>query len=315
VNAGGGNFAAATSHFTAQYYGYHLASGDFDADGRLDLAVAHYNSDRLTVLQGNSDGTFRTAQTYAPGGNPIALAVADFNADGRPDLASAGHNNSTVRVLTGNGRQLLMEDPASSGLRSGFGRGNLSVYSVDTDYWSFSGSAGDRLTIAAENPGSPNSSGLNYTVYRPDGVYLTNFFTDQFGRGQSSPVVLPASGTYFIGVTYNYGYEGEYRFRATIANPPVQSEAENNGGTSSATALSFTTAGSNRTATAGGFVQTVSDLDYFSLGTVNAGESIFLKNPKPRRSNILPNAAVYKKSKGLIVESGSGRAMDGVAQV
>ena len=55
-----------------------------------------------------------------------------------------------------------------SGVKSGFGRGNLTSTS-DYDYWSFSAQAGETLTLAAETLGSPNNSSLLYDIYRPDG--------------------------------------------------------------------------------------------------------------------------------------------------
>src|SRR5262249_47278215 len=155
------------------------------------------------------------------------------------------------------------------------------VYNTDEDYWSFSAKAGDRLTIASETPGNPNNTGLRYDVFGPDGTFLNRFYADQFGRGELPPLTLPGSGTYFVGVYYNYAYEGEYRFRATIATPPAQIETEANDGTSTANAVTLTTAASGRTGTMAGFVRNASDLDYFSLGTVNAGETVFLTTRKP----------------------------------
>jgi hypothetical protein len=80
-----------------------LVSGDFNGDGRPDLAIADYNSGEVSVLLGNGDGTFQTPATYAVGNGPFALVAGDFNGDGRTDLAVANIHDNDVSVLLGNG--------------------------------------------------------------------------------------------------------------------------------------------------------------------------------------------------------------------
>ena len=86
-----------------------VAVGDFNRDGRPDLAVANYAASlpgTVSVLLGNGDGTFQPALTFGTSGaNPEYVAVGDFNGDGVPDLAVAhsGSTPGTVSVLLGNG--------------------------------------------------------------------------------------------------------------------------------------------------------------------------------------------------------------------
>ena len=81
-----------------------IASGDFNADGKLDLAVACFTrpNQGVSVLVGNGDGSFQAQQPYPIGIAPIAVAVGDFNSDGAPDLAVADAVG-TVIVLLNNG--------------------------------------------------------------------------------------------------------------------------------------------------------------------------------------------------------------------
>jgi hypothetical protein len=83
-----------------------VAIADLNADGRPDLAVANLNSNTVSVLLGNGNGTFGVKTDFGVGSAPVSVAIADFNADGRPDLAVANGGygvGSTVSVLLGNG--------------------------------------------------------------------------------------------------------------------------------------------------------------------------------------------------------------------
>src|SRR5256712_3446229 len=79
-----------------------VAVGDFNGDGKLDLAVANYDSTTVSVLLGNGDGTFQTAQNFGAGGSPAFVAAGDFNGDGKLDLAVANYGSTTVSVLISN---------------------------------------------------------------------------------------------------------------------------------------------------------------------------------------------------------------------
>jgi len=88
---------------------YAVATGDFNNDGILDLAVANVSSTTVSILLGNGDGTFQTQAEYQGGYDPIAVGVGDFNHDGNLDLAVVNNGNKsngqpgTVTILLGNG--------------------------------------------------------------------------------------------------------------------------------------------------------------------------------------------------------------------
>jgi hypothetical protein len=79
-----------------------VVAGDFNGDGKPDLAVANSSSGDISIFIGNGDGTFQAPQTYATGyGGASYIATGDFNGDGKLDLVVA--NAGTVSILLGNG--------------------------------------------------------------------------------------------------------------------------------------------------------------------------------------------------------------------
>jgi methionine-rich copper-binding protein CopC len=80
-----------------------VTTGDVDKDGDLDLLVADYASNTVSVLTGNGDGTFNAQVTYAVGSYPVSVMTGDVNGDNRLDLLVGNNVSNTVSVLTGNG--------------------------------------------------------------------------------------------------------------------------------------------------------------------------------------------------------------------
>ena len=73
--------------------------GDFNLDGKPDLAAANTASGTISVLMGLGNGLFATALTFDVGAAPVWMAVTDLNADGKPDLVVAKSSSGTVSVL------------------------------------------------------------------------------------------------------------------------------------------------------------------------------------------------------------------------
>jgi Bacterial Ig-like domain (group 3)/FG-GAP-like repeat/FG-GAP repeat len=82
---------------------FSVAVGDFNGDGKPDMAVVNVFSNSVSVLLGNGDGTFHMAKNFAVGDQPSSLAVGDFNGDGKLDLVVANEHSNNVSVLLGNG--------------------------------------------------------------------------------------------------------------------------------------------------------------------------------------------------------------------
>ncbi|MFI5141966.1 MAG: T9SS type A sorting domain-containing protein, partial [Bacteroidia bacterium] len=94
-----------------------LITEDFNGDGKLDLAVAHNDSNIVSILLGSGTGSFGAVTNFAVNpvgsGSPNQIISADFNGDGKVDLAAANpidfimptlyRLNNTISVLLGNG--------------------------------------------------------------------------------------------------------------------------------------------------------------------------------------------------------------------
>ncbi|MBI5244562.1 MAG: VCBS repeat-containing protein [Elusimicrobia bacterium] len=96
---------------------YGLAWGDYDGDGRPDMALSYYGG---SVVLMHNDGSGAFTQTTVPGtsGSNTGVAWGDFNSDGRLDLAVAV-DGSDEYVLRNNGDGTFTNVPVTgSGGRS-----------------------------------------------------------------------------------------------------------------------------------------------------------------------------------------------------
>lgn len=85
-----------------------VAVGDFDGDGKDDLAVqrpgdGQSDAGDITIFISNGDGSFRKGQVITSVLVPSALLAADFNSDGILDLAAVQGSNNQVKVSLGKG--------------------------------------------------------------------------------------------------------------------------------------------------------------------------------------------------------------------
>jgi hypothetical protein len=102
ANDGRGRFAPAPgSPFDtgARPHVHGLATGDFDGDGWVDVAVESADTDEVRVLRGGSGGL--SAVVAVPVGTMpyFRLGVGDVNGDGRPEILVPGHGDRTVRAV------------------------------------------------------------------------------------------------------------------------------------------------------------------------------------------------------------------------
>jgi hypothetical protein len=84
---------------------YGVATGDFDGDGLIDMAVSinnNGNAGMVSIVRNTSVGdsiNFGSRTDLAVGMGPIGISVADINKDGRPDVLVSSSNSFFISVF------------------------------------------------------------------------------------------------------------------------------------------------------------------------------------------------------------------------
>ncbi len=192
-----------------------LAVGDFDGDGRPDLAVANHDSDYVTVLlAGEASFAPRPAGALAVGvrPHPHGLAAADLDGDGDLDLALDSWEDDTVRLFWGDGTGAFL--PAAAPLAVGphpyqkvrladvDGDGAVDVLTPDLEGGTVTVLLGDGHGSFQPAPGSPFAAGdAPFAVAAGDldgdgalDLAVTSSASNSTGQGRDGLVLLRGDG-------------------------------------------------------------------------------------------------------------------------
>jgi hypothetical protein len=80
-----------------------IVTGDFNDDGKLDLATVDADSNDVSIFLGRGDGMFNSVSTIPVGSSSNSVVASDLNQDGHLDLIIANSASDTVSVLLGVG--------------------------------------------------------------------------------------------------------------------------------------------------------------------------------------------------------------------
>ena len=80
---------------------YSLALGDVNSDGQLDIVVANYGTDNISLFFGYGNGTFGNQTTYTTGINsrPYSVALSDLNNNTHLDIAVVNSNTDEIKLF------------------------------------------------------------------------------------------------------------------------------------------------------------------------------------------------------------------------
>jgi len=192
LNRGSGTYKTEpliTSLAALETYGTYLAFGDFNGDGKTDIAASLVNgSGAVYVLPGQGNGTFGAPIATPTPNYPTALVAADFNKDGKTDLVAAGDGSGCASYgvnyvfLQGSGNGTFSSSSVNCGGYNAFANAAIAA-DLNADgkldvVIATNGSADGPLVLQGNGDGTFVVRPINYTGTNYSSVAVGDFNGD-----------------------------------------------------------------------------------------------------------------------------------------
>ena len=176
-----------------------LVAGDFNLDGKLDVAVANTGSNSISILLGLGNGDLLPLQNFTVGIAPAWIGVADLNGDQKPDLVVANSGSSNLSVLIN-----LTPVPARPTITSTVNAASMQGGSV---------APGELVTIFGANLGPDTPAGLQLAG---DAVATSLSGTQVFFDNIAAPLVYASASQ--VTAVVPFGVAGRSTTEVMVSN-------------------------------------------------------------------------------------------------
>jgi hypothetical protein len=182
------SFAAPVS-YASDLKPYAIATGDFDRDGDIDIAVVNELDSTVLIFRNDGTGVFQRQEVGVKTAEyPTGTAVADFNHDGIDDFVTADYHGNSVSVMLGSGQgtEYALSPSTSYPTVAGAETSTLAVGDLDGD---------GNIDVVAANP---QAHSISVFLGRADGTLRS---------GTTIPVGMPDSEPYSVAIA-DYDSDG-----------------------------------------------------------------------------------------------------------